>query len=128
MTLPSGVRELTSVEEVEAAWGDLLTFEEDGVKKVRFEGNERIVIAADAIYVQLRKPVMAGDPPELTTVLRIKEPTVGALRLADKFRGEIEKTACVLESVCCIPATEMSKMGSVDFMLACEALNCFFSA
>jgi hypothetical protein len=130
MMLPLGVRQLTTYEEVRAAWGDLLTIApEDGEEEgeVLFANNPRVAIAADAVYVQIRRAVHAGPNAELTEVLRITEPNVGHLRLTDRHKGEIEKAICLLTAICGIPAAEVNQMSSGDFRLCGEVVGAFLS-
>lgn len=126
--LPDGVVQLTTVEDVEQAWGDLLTYEtgdEAEPKAVRFADNPRVAIAADAVYVKLRRPLKAGPQMELTDVLEIKEPNVGHLRLTDKYKGEMEKAICLLTSICAIPNAEINYMAGSDMALCGEVVNAF---
>ena len=126
--LPDGVVQLTTVEDVEQAWGDLLTYETGGEtepKAVRFADNSRVAIAADAVYVKLRRPLKAGPNLELTDVLRISEPTVGHIRLTDRYKGEVEKAICLLTSICAIPNAEIDNMVGSDMALCGEVVNAF---
>lgn len=126
--LPPGVVQLFDYEDVRAAWGELLSTEpeeEGGEGEVYFAGNPRIAITADAVYVKLRKPVHAGPDVELTDVVRITEPNVGQLRLTDKYKGEIDKTICLISSLCTIPTTDVHAMGTNDFGLCGEVVSAF---
>ncbi len=132
VNIPAGVQQLTTVEEVEAAWDDLFTLtlnmgEEGGEtpKTFKFANNKRVAITAEAIFVKLRKPIKAGKDLELTDVLRIKEPTVGDIRLTDKYKGDIEKSICLLGAVCGIPNAEINNMPASDLTLLGEVIGAF---
>lgn len=143
MNLPDNEKQLTTYEEVYAAWGGVLTVapedidpeeqemeesEEGGTKPkgiVLFAGNDRVAITAEAVYVKLRKAVHSGPRAELSDLLRIPEPTVNELKMTDRHKGDIAKAVCLLTSVCGIPAAEANGMGAGDFRLCSEVVSAF---
>ena len=131
MNLPGGAKELKTVEEVKQAWGDLFIIKmdvENGDEPeeiVAFADDGRVAISHDGVFVKLRKPITAGQDMELTDVLLIREPTVNDIRLTEKYKGEVEKSICLLSALCTIPQSEVGKMTASDLRRCGEVLQSF---
>lgn len=129
MNLPEGLRQLTTVEEVKQAWGDLFVYtpEDSGIEEVAFANNPRVAITAEAVFVQLRRPIKAGPNVELTDVLRIAEPTVQDVRATDRYKGDIEKAICLLSTVAQIPNAAVDRMAASDMKLCGDVIDSFLA-
>jgi len=138
MRLPAGTQILVSYDEVKQAWGDVLTIppepdaeipegrtEAEGT--VIFADEPRIAITVDGVFVELRKPIRSGVNLELDNIVFIREPTVDDIRLADKYKGEMDKAICLFGALTGAVTADIGKMPASDFALCSGAVGPFLS-
>ena len=132
INLPRGLKQLTTIEEVRAAWDELFIIKLDDVEDekekyvVAFAEHPKVAITSEAIFVKLRQPVRAGRDMELVDVLEIQEPSVHDIRQANKSKDPFDKAISLLGILCTISNTEIDKIKASDMALIQEIIRAFF--
>ena len=87
-----------------------------GKEFAEFLKDKRVTITDDGFYVKLSQPVKLITG-EVVDVVKINEPTVGEMKVMDGVKGDIAKTAVLMETIAGITTEAANKMKARDYMI-----------
>ena len=81
-------------------------------------------INSNPIVYKLKKPLLNGQ--ETITELTFMEPNIGLLKRADGCKGDMEKTAKLIEVLCNILPRLVDEISTIDLVPIGDIIKSFF--